>query len=370
MPRGNAQKLLILIAVILVAVLVAVTYHYFESAVHHSINFIWDEWLDTDTRRIIVIPTCFVISYIFFGLQHYLDPKSDIHESKGLGQAPDPTLTNFAKILFIGFFSLVAGASLGPEAILVPACLVIGGYVGTKMFNTNKQVVGLLSMVGFVALFAAFFDSFIAGMLGLLLVTKTVKVKITPPMIVIGAIASEVTVLMLKVLEGSAYTELPSSDWKISLTAAIAVVFIAAGGYAYTYILKAAHDVFEKVHLATAKQSWLIRASLAAGGLSALYLIGGPLVEFTGNQSVQPMLEQAASLGVTGLLWIFVIKTLAIGWSKTLGYRGGLVFPSVFAASVLVSIAQTAFKDLSFTVGLIAAIIGLLIANNKVKILF
>jgi len=48
----------------------------------------------------------------------------------------------------------------------------------------------------------------------------------------------------------------------------------------------------------------------------------------------------------------------------------GLVFPSVFSASVLVAIAQTAVTDLSFTVGLIAALVGILAANAKTKTLF
>ena len=364
------KRFLVFISIILVAILVAITYHYFESAVHHSIHQVWDVWFDAASERLLVIPVCVVLSLAFFGLQHYLDPESEQHEAEGLGEAPSPTILNFAKVLFIGFFSLVAGASLGPEAILVPACLIIGGYVGTKLFKGDKQAIGILTMVGFVSLFAAFFDSFIAGLFGLLLVTKQTGVKIKPPLIIIAAIASEITVLALGVLEGSAYTELPANHWKISVVGLLAVAGLVVAGYATTYFLNSVHASFEKIHSNLKTKTWIIRAFVAAGGLSILYLLGGTLVEFTGNQSIQPMLAQAADLGVIGLLSIFVIKILAIGWSKALGYRGGLVFPSVFAASVLVAIAQTAVHDLSFTIGLIAALFGILAANAKTKTLF
>src|SRR5690606_24780546 len=128
------QRLLLLISTVTTAVAVAVTYHYFESAVHYSTNLVWNTWLKTGANRIIVVPLCLGLSLVFFGVQHFLDRKSEKQVSDGLGEAPDATLLNFAKVISIGFFSLLAGASLGPEAILVPACLVIGAYIGKKLF--------------------------------------------------------------------------------------------------------------------------------------------------------------------------------------------------------------------------------------------
>lgn len=366
----NMKKLSILLSTVLVAILVAIVYYYFEAAVHHSISFVWDDVFNTENNRLLVVPLCLVIGLTFFGLQHYLDPKSETHESEGLGEAPDPTLKNLFNVLLIGFFSLLAGASLGPEAILVPACLLVGAYVGVKFYQQDKVAPKLLSMVGLVALFAAFFNSFIFGMLGLLLVTKQVKVKINVQMIIIAALASATTVLVLKLLSSDSYLNLPPHEWKFSFASLLAIILLFVAGYGFTYSLKLSHNVFEKLHKSTLKQSWIIRGLLATVGLSILYLLGGVMVEFTGNESIEPMLEQAASLGLLGLVWILIIKTLAISWSKTLGYRGGLVFPSVFAASVMVAIAQLYADNLSFTIGLIAVMSGVIIADFKTKILF
>jgi H+/Cl- antiporter ClcA len=93
------------------------------------------------------------------------------------------------------------------------------------------------------------------------------------------------------------------------------------------------------------------------------------LVEFTGNKSIMPMLQQASSLGLSGLVWIVVVKVAAISWSKAVGYRGGMIFPIIFIAAVLVAIVQLYVPGFNFIYGLIAAIIGALVANRRTHVL-
>lgn len=364
------KKLYIFLSTILVAVGVALTYYFFEYAVSESTTYIWDTLLRTGSYRILVIPTCVILSLIFFGLQHYFDPRSERHESQGLGEAPAPTLVNFIKVMGIGFFSLVAGASLGPEAILVPASLLVGALVGKKLFKQDASAVNLLAMVGFVALFAAFFNSFLMGLLGLLIVKKEMKIQLGVLQVLLAVVASLVTVVVLGLLSSPAYVAVPAHTWNISLVGTVAVIGLFGAGYATTYALYGMHGLGRKTYNLVAKQSWWLRALMAAGGLSILYLLGGTLVQFTGDDSIAPMLQRSASLGLVGLAWIFLIKLLAIGWSKAFNYRGGLIFPSIFVASVLVAIAQLYTQDIGFMVGLIAVLAGLFVANIKVKILF
>lgn len=364
------KKLYIFLSAILVALGVALTYYFFEYAVRESITYIWDTLLRTDSYRIVVIPVCIILSLVFFGLQHYFDPKSERHQSQGLGEAPAPTVVNFIKVIGIGFFSLVAGASLGPEAILVPASLLVGALIGKKLFKRDASTVNLLSMVGFVALFAAFFNSFLMGLLGLLIIKKEMKIKLDIVHILIAALASLVTVVALGLLSSPAYVATPAHTWSISLVGLVAVIGLFAAGYATTYALHGTHKLGMKVYNMLAKRNWWMHALIAASGLSALYLLGGTLVQFTGNDSIIPMLQQSASLGLIGLAWILLIKLLAIGWSKAFNYRGGLIFPSIFVASILVAIAQLYTQDFGFMIGLVAVIAGLFVADMKVKILF
>lgn len=363
------KKLQSLLLIVLVSVLVALVYFYFEAAARHSIDFIWNDWLKTNDYRWRVVPLCLVLGLAFFGLQHYLDPKSEKQESQGLGNAPAPTLMNLAKVLVIGFLSLIAGASLGPEAILVPASLLIGGIVGAKFFRKDAQATSMLELVGFVALFAAFFNSFIAGILGLLLVSKETKTKVTLPLVAVAVFTSFVTTYVLSFLESKPFIPAPAYVWKLSPEGALVLIGLIAAGYVSILALGNAHSAFSKIQNAIQGREWWQHGLVAALGLSVLYLLGGPLVQFTGNESIVPMMEQSARLGLSGLLVVLLMKILAIAWSKALGYRGGLVFPSILIASTLIMIARIWEPELSFILGLIAVLIGMFWADKKARIL-
>ncbi|MGB4758941.1 MAG: chloride channel protein [Candidatus Saccharimonadales bacterium] len=365
------KKLIVPLGTIVVGIVVAVVYFLFEAAVRQSTNYVWETLFETDTRRWLVVPLCFVLTMGYFALQHKLDPKSEKGEDHGFGTMPKPTLVNLGKVLLIGFFSLLAGASLGPEAILVPACMIAGAYVGAKILPGKPLAIKLLAGMGFIALFAAFFKSFLIGVLSIFLVSKQAKIKVTPELFGLAAVASASTIITLHFLDSSAFFRLPHYHWHINLATIAAVGLLFFAGFFVTYGVNMLHDAFSKLNkLYAAKESWWLRGAIAGLGLGILYLLGGQLVQFTGNESIEPMLADAATLGVIGLVWIMLIKLLAISWSKTMGYRGGLVFPMVFVASVLVALATMVVKDLNFIYGLLATIAGLIAANSKTKALF
>ena len=81
------------------------------------------------------------------------------------------------------------------------------------------------------------------------------------------------------------------------------------------------------------------------------------------------MFNQAASLGFVGLFWVLFVKLAAISWSKTMGYRGGMIFPTIFVASVLVALSEIVFHDVNLIYGLLAVLVGAFTADKKVKIL-
>lgn len=364
------KNLRIILVAALVGMGVSITYFYFESAVHHSISYIWKDLFNTDEHRFLVLPICLLLTLIYFGAQHRFDPKAEKHESHGLGDTPKPTVVNFIKVLGIGFLSLVAGASLGPEAVLVPACVLLGGYVGSKLGGSSKAAGSLLGIAGFIALMAAFFNSFFVGLLSLLLIKKQFRIDISLKLVVVAVVASGSATLALSRLDNSAFVGLPDYSWALDIRSLLVLAVLGAAGYFMTYALKAAHDGGEEVLKLVAGKSWWQHGLVAGIGLCLLYWLGGPLVQFTGNESVVPMLRQAADLGFLGLVWVLFIKLLAIGWSKAGGYRGGLVFPTVFAASVLVAMAQLFTNDLNLIYGLIVVMAGVIAADTKVKFLF
>ena len=115
--------------------------------------------------------------------------------------------------------------------------------------------------------------------------------------------------------------------------------------------------------------NWLVTANIAGLGLGVLFLIGGPLVQFTGNESVAPLFAQATELGVGGLLLIVLIKIVVIAWSLAMGYRGGLVFPFILVASGVVAIGTLYNADLNVLLAVFIFLAGLLKADRKANLI-
>lgn len=365
-------KLKILFTCIAIGVAVALTYYFFEYAFRQGINLIWQDLFNTTNTRWLVVPICLVLALVFFGMQHYLDPNSETHESHGLGEdQANPNFKKFFKILLIGFFSLVAGASLGPEAVLVPASLVAGAIIGSKLLKKENQASQIVSAAAIIALFTAFFHSFIIGMLTIFLVTKVAKAKVTPALIVLGIFASGSAFLVLNIIEpkSNSYFNFPDSSWEVKVVDALIALALVIFGFGSTFALKGIHTLFEKVRFQANKIVWWQHALVAGLVLSIIYLIGGPYIQFTGNEAIKPLLSDAKNLGVLGLLFIIIAKLIAISWSKAIGYRGGLIFPMIFVASGFATISHLIYPESNYMFALIATLAGILLAEKKAKIL-
>lgn len=356
-------------SVILVGIFVALTYYLFENLVHHAIDIVWYDWFNTDENRLLVVPLAGVFGLTFFGLQHFLDPKSEGKDEAGLGDMPKPTLANFSKVLLIGFFSLLAGAALGPEAILVPASMIAGGLVAKRFTVGQKANTKLLAAAGIMALFTAFFNSFFVGVLSLLLAVKETKIKASSFTGLVAVLASGASFLTLKAVAGEAYVETPKYSWALSLDTVLLCGLLAVAGYLTILLMSTIHDKFETTRKVANQTPWWQHGLIASSVLAGLYLLGGNLVEFTGNLSIVPMFEAAAGLGLAGLIWLLVVKVGLISWSKVIGYRGGMIFPTIFLAAVLVAIAQLYVPELNLIYGIISVLVGAFAANRKSHIL-
>ncbi len=360
----------LLIACLLVGVGVGLTYFVFEGLVQAAIDGFWYDFVDIEANWILVVPLTIVIGLVFFALQHLLDRASEKKESEGLGGVPSPTVLNLLRVLFIGFFSLVAGASLGPEAILIPASILVGTLAGKSFFGKDKKLVKLLGLVGFVALFTAFFSSIIAGLLGLYLVSQQPKVKLNMVIVSFSLIASVATLITLNNLPSEPYFATPQHTSTISFMNLLIYMLLFAAGVLVVYAMRELFNLSERAKEYSKSSKWWVHGLMASSGLAVIYLIGGSLVQFTGNKSIIPMFEQSASLGLLGLLWLVIVKVIAIVWSKSMGFRGGMIFPTVFVAACLVAIVHLYTSSVDIEYGIFVILAGAIYANRKTHVLF
>lgn len=359
------------IGLLLTAFGVAITYLAFEYAVTHFIPYLWDNVLRTDQIALLILPVSVGFAMLYFWAQHRLDPQSEKHEEHALGDIPRPTIRNYGKVLLLGFLSMLAGATLGVESILVPASIIVGAYVATRVFG-DKKLAKVLGGAGFIALFTAFFQSFWMGVLSIYLLAQTQDRRVDTRLVAVGAFTSLATLLALKLFSGDheEYLTLPGESMGLNITTIAVGIFLALAGYATTYLIHTSHTISVRIKKVIPQQKWLLHALIAGGGIGIIYLIGGSLIRFTGNLTIIPMLEQASQLGVFGLIGLAVLKSFAIGWSKALQFRGGLIFPAVFIASAYVDIVLLYTSNVNYPVAIIAVMIGAFIANRKLRILF
>lgn len=363
------DKLKIILGSVIVGIGVGLIYFFFEAAVSGAIDFIWNETFNIDDHRLLIIPLTFIGTFLFFGSQHLLDSSAENKESEGLGEIPKASAANIVKVLLIGFLSLVAGASLGPEAILVPASVLFGIMLAPRV-SSSKQISKLFTLLAFVALFTAFFDSLIAGFAGLWLALDRSKAKADTSIILLSFISAGSTLWILNILESDAYLTLPDQEFSFSITSVLLLIAAVLAGYLLLHLLeKIMNFTKDKLNPNTIKP-WYIKATIIACGMSLIYTIGGPLIMFTGNEAVKPMLNEADSLGIAGLIFLAVVKMIAISWSKVGGFRGGLVFPNIFVAATLSAAASMYFADHHIGLGALMIILGMLIANSKKHVLF
>lgn len=360
------------ILVIFISIAVALTYFVFEKSVGQSIDYIWFNLFDINNNRLLIPPILITLSLLFFGLNNSINKnKSEEHSSDNLtGGVNKYNIRVYFKVLLIGFLSLIAGASLGPEAILVPASLTIGHIISNKFSKDKMLLNNLAPFVAIIALFTSFLHSFIAGLLGILLAKKMLKIKINKLNIYFALVASIFAFITLNIIDPkNPYFSFPESVNYINYLDILFALGLVLVGYIITYLIKYSLLFFNKIYSEIEHKNWIYKAIFASLGLSLIYIISGPLVMFTGDNSIKPLLESATSIGIIGLLALGFLKILAIAWSKSFGYLGGLIFPTIFIVSCIISIVYLIYPEINYMFSLIASLIGVFIADRKVKVL-
>ena len=90
--------------------------------------------------------------------------------------------------------------------------------------------------------------------------------------------------------------------------------------------------------------------------------MGVQSVQFSGSVGSKLLLEQAATVGVGALVGLLVVKLLVTAWSLATGYRGGLVFPSIYMgiAIALLLYHFSGANDPGILIGAVAGVFGAL----------
>lgn len=308
---------------------------------------VWPEW-----SYVLWIPCICLPMAVLLGLSVvYLGDPGDLpYTIKCVHEKGYIAMNHVLPMVVASQFSILGGASLGPEAPLIAICAALGGLVSKSVFkNRNRNIVRKHTLMGMAGALAAFFGCPLGGSLFALEVNSRFGVEYFEHAVE-AILCGEVT---LAVFRGLARMPI-DSIWIITankLMHAQETDILLGGmlglvGAIVAYLFAAMHyqvmEFFKYMDLLRDERA--VYRGLVGG--SAIVLIGVCIphtlfwgeVEFQTIASLSPASTLPHVWPTSGLfhfemdsgfkcLLVGVAKLVAVTFSVCGGYRGGFIFP-------------------------------------------
>jgi H+/Cl- antiporter ClcA len=259
----------------------------------------------------------------------------------------------------------MAGAALGPEAALADACGGIGTLMADKLKLDEKET-RTMGYGGLSAMLGAFITNPFAGaLLGLEsaqggIAGMTVYFWALFPSLLASAVATTVFVA----LTGSFFNTLYAFPAYIPRLADLvwAIPFSLIGGLAgliFVFAFRLLRKLMEPL-----KKHLVLRG--VVGGLG-MGIIGAllPLTLFSGEEGTSELIKQAAVIGVGTLIVLAICKLLATSLLLATGWKGGYIFPIMFAGVALGMAGKLLFPSVPTAVTVAATLAGALVTTLR-----
>jgi H+/Cl- antiporter ClcA len=373
--RGPGVVRLTVVAAV-VGVLDGLLFLGFEWLVNHGTDWLWNDVLDTDERRWLVVVVAAGLS-IGFSLvlralrqPRWLEPHTD--PMAGVERSTTATLQDVTVVFVVGLVSLLAGASLGPEAPLVGVCAAVGAWLAGRGRADAAAPVLVLASVG--ALLIVFVGSLVALAIPLLLLyqrRRALPFRLVVPIVVCG-VAAYATEWLIRGGHVEGYGSIPAPpdvarhDYVAGVVVGLATVLVALG------LRRGVAAMAPITRRVDQRLPWPASAALFGVVLGLLYLVGGQTVEFSGSAGTTMLLGRAEDYSAVVLLALAVVKLVASAWCLASGYRGGPIFPSIYAGVAISLFVARVASGLEGPGVLIGAVAGILTAltNPVMAIVF
>jgi len=272
---------------------------------------------------------------------------------------------NAPGIVVTAFVSLIAGASLGPEAPLADACGGMGTLLADRL-KLDDQETRAVGFSGVSAMLAAFITSPFAGaLLGLESAQggpggRKTYFWVLFPSLLASAVATVVFVLLSGTFFESLYV-FPDYTPRLADLFYAAPLGLIGGivGLLFMLSLRGLQRLFQPM-----KGSVVLRGLLGGLGMG---IIGAllPLTLFSGEAGTSDLIAHAAEIGVLMLIVLCVAKLFATTLVLATGWKGGYIFPLMFAGVALGLAANLLFPNIPVAVAVAATMAGALVATLR-----
>jgi len=276
--RGGQFVKLVAVAVA-IGVIDGVALVAFEAAVDHGTDEVWNTLAGTDETRWLVVPLAIALSIVFsaivrlVGQPRYTEPKTDLLDEGGPDQSA--TFASLVVIFGVGLASLIAGASLGPEASLMALSVAIGAWLAGRSHAGSAAQPLVFASVG--ALLVAFVGSLVPLLVPLFLLRQ--KGQLTAPhaaLAVTAGLTAYATLFIATAGSTEGYGTVPVStdlafhDFFTAVVLGVVAVFAAR---LFNLVVAGLRRATQRVD---ARMHWAAAAALFGAGLGILYLAVRP----------------------------------------------------------------------------------------------
>jgi len=143
------------------------------------------------------------------------------------------------------------------------------------------------------------------------------------------------------------------------VTGSLIAVAAALVGLAAIYAFPVVHAAFHRLG------SPIVVLTVGGFVLGILGVIGGQISLFKGLEQMKELTETATDYAPAGLALLVVVKLSAVIVASGSGFRGGRIFPSVFAAVAFGLFVHALVPQVPEAVALAASVVGVLVAVTR-----
>ena len=269
-------------------------------------------------------------------------------------------------IVITAFVSLVSGASLGPEAPLADACGGIGTWASDRL-KLDEQETRAMGYSGVSGMLAAFITQPLGGaILGLESAkggsgdNRKEYFWVLFPSLLSSAVATVVFVMLSGVFFETLYKFPDYAPKLVHIFYAVPMGLLGGVvGLLFMLSLKYLQGLFQvmKGHL-------VLRGLLGGLGMGIIGAIW-PLTLFSGESETAELIAHAAEIGVVMLIVLGLVKLFATSLLLSTGWKGGYIFPIMFASIALGLALDLLFPGIPVAVCVAATMAGALVAALK-----
>jgi H+/Cl- antiporter ClcA len=369
-PQPNPGRYIKLMALVVVlGVLCAVVTFAFMALVHMGTGLIWEQ----AALALGIAPPVFTLLICTIGgllvglLVKLFGDHSGIFAELMLefGKTGRFNYRHAPGIVITAFVSLISGASLGPEAPLADACGGMGTLMSDKL-KLDEQESRTLGYSGVSGMLAAFITSPFGGpILGMESARGGAGGMSTYfwtlfPSLLSSSVATVVFVLLSGHFFETLYRFPHYSPRLVDLVYALPLGLIGGlVGALFMLALKRLQGLFRPL-----RQHLVMRGLIGGLGMG---IIGAllPLTLFSGEEQTADLITHAAEIGVVMLITLGLAKLFATTLLLATGWKGGYIFPIMFAGVALGLATNLVFPGIPVAVAVAATMAGTLVAALK-----